>query len=54
MSAAFDTFDVILPSLNTRRQLRAAATKSFAYVPIRRNVKVVSGLITSPFISSKG
>jgi hypothetical protein len=54
VSAAFNEFDVILSSPNTQRQLQAAATKRFAYAPIRRNVKVVSGLITSPLISSSG
>jgi hypothetical protein len=54
VSAAFHAFNMILPSLNKRRQLQAAATKPLAYVPIRRNVKVVSGVITSPFISSRG
>src|SRR5205807_9501401 len=54
VSAAFDGVAVTLSSPNTQRQCCAGETKRFAYAPMRRNVNVVSGLITSPFISSNG
>jgi hypothetical protein len=33
---------------------RRFSDSQYAYAPMRRNVNVVSGLITSPFISSSG
>lgn len=54
VSAALDAFAMILSSPDTQRQCRVTETEQFLYVPRRRNSNVVSGLMTSPFISNNG